>query len=315
MTYLTDLVIKCFAVIGLAVSAYAVSPGCVVPKTSAGGDRVITRFITAPLPRVHEAVADAMQAMGVFPFVNREELVEGERTEERVEALKLPRGDEAIRAEIAPSSQDGKAGTEVRVETKRRSNKKGTPKHVWSSAVLDQTACLVSLLSVDDPLHRPKAAPGDGPEVRLADSVPIAVRARHFFFNTDLKSSQAVTFETAEDIVINDSVAIPAGSFVLASVEQSSDIGAVGKGAKGELRFRYVVLPDGTHLPLRGTADFRGGSINKALVITMAAVLRTNAAAVTGSGFAVPAGTLFYAEVDGEQKFHTSSPTATREKP
>jgi len=44
--------------------------------------------------------------------------MEGERTKERVYALRLPHGDEAIRAELAPLVQEGKAGTQVRVETR-----------------------------------------------------------------------------------------------------------------------------------------------------------------------------------------------------
>jgi hypothetical protein len=318
MTYWTDSIIKCLAFMGVAVSAYGASQDCVVPKTSAGGDPVVSRFIAAPMPRAHEAVADAMQAMGVFLFNNREEFVEGERTEERVGVLKLPHGDEAIRAELSSSNQDGKAGTQVRVETKRRRNQKGAPKHVWSSAVLDQTVCLVSLLSVDDPLHRPKTALADGPEVRLADSVPVAVRSRRFFFNADLKVNQAVPFETAEDIVMNDSVAIPAGSFVMASVVQSSDIGEFGRGAQGQLQFRYLVLPDGAKLPLRGGVDLRGKGANlnkaeKSLVIVGSIAAGADFASGAGSGFAVPAGTLFYAEVAGEQKFRTSRATSVSE--
>lgn len=111
--------------------------------------------------------------------------MEGERAVERIQVLRLPRGDEAIRAMFAALIQDGQAGTQVRVETLRRSNKKGASKHVWSTAVLDQAACLVSLLSLDDPLHRAKIAAADGAEIRVADSTPVPVRSRHFFFKRE----------------------------------------------------------------------------------------------------------------------------------
>jgi len=306
--------------IGCAVAcARAVEPGCAV-STSPGGEQAATRVLAAPLPRAHEVVADAMQAMGVFLFRDTEELVEGERTAERVVALGLPHGDEAIRAELTPLTQGGDARTQVRVETRRGSNKKGTPKHFWSAPVLDQAGCLLGLLSLDDPSHRPKIGPSDGPELHVADATQIAVRSRRFFFDTDLKPQKLVPFETAEDVVINDSLAVAAGSLVMASVGLDSDIGPFGRGAKGELIFRYLVLPDGTRLPLRGFIDLKGKGANlnkleKGLVIASSIASRTDFASGTGSGFAVPAGTLFYTQVDGEQKIHAARARDKGKKP
>ncbi len=295
--------------------ASAAGPGCVVPKTSESGEVLVTRFLPAPLPRAHEAVADAMQALGVFLITDTEQLVAGERTRERIAVLGLAHGDEAIRAELAALSQNGKAGTQVRVETHRGNNKKGAPKHAWSAEVLDQAACLISLLSLDDPLHRPKTGPADGPEVQLGDSTQLAVRSRRFFYESDLKPNKVVAFETAADTVINNWVAIPAGSLVVASVEQASDIGEFDRGAKGQLQFKYLLLPDGTGLALRGVLDLRGkgadfNKLQKGLLVATSVATRLDFVGGTGSGFAVPAGTLFHAEVNGEQKFRVSRASA-----
>jgi len=309
-------------------SADAVERGCVVPKTPAGGERVVTRFLAAPVPRAHEVVADAMQAMGVFLFRDTEELVEGERTDERIAVLALPHGDEAIRAELAPSTEAGKAGTQVRVETRRRNNKKGAPKHAWSAAVLEQAACLLDLLSPDDPLHRAQTGPAEGPPIRVLDATRIAVRSRRFFFATDLKMHKLIPFETVEDVVIDGSVAAPAGSLVMASVEKSSDIGEFDKGAQGQLQFAYAVLPDGTRLKMRGAVDLRGkgadlNKTEKGLLIATSIAARlaspitgaADFASGTGAGFAVPAGTIFYAQVDGNQELHARRAVLTGDKP
>jgi len=306
--------IKCLAILCTAVSAYAATPACVPQAISPGGDPVVTRFIAAPLSRTGEVIADAMQATGVLLFKNTEQSVEGERALERVNVLRLPKGDEAIHAKLTPIVQDGKAGAQVRVETLRRGNKKGTPKHAWSTTVLDQAACLVSLLSLDDPLQRPRISPAEGAEIPVADSIAVPVRSRHFFFNTDLKTNQIVPFETAEDVAINESIVIPAGSLVTASMEEVSDIGEFGRGAKGQIRFKYLVLPDGARLALRGIVDLRGkgadlNKLEKTLLVVGSVATRTDLASGTGSGFAVPAGTLFQAEVDGEQKFRVSRAT------
>jgi hypothetical protein len=305
-------ILKYLAVICTAVSAYAATPACVLPEISPGGDFIVTRFLAAPLPRAREVIADAMQAAGVSLFKNTEQLVEGEKAVERVQVLGLPKGDEAVRAELTPLIQDGKVGTQVRVETLRRSNKKGVPKHAWSAAVLDQAACLVLLLSLDDPSRRPKikTPPADGAEIRVADSTSLPVCSRHFLFNTDLKPNQVVHFETAEDVVIEDSIVIPAGSLVAASMEQSSDIGEYGRGARAQLRFKYLALPDGTRLPLRGIVDLQGKKVSKTAIIVGTVAFGTGVLSVTGGGFAIPAGALFRAEVDGEQKIRVSRATA-----
>lgn len=302
-------------------SAHGVQPGCVPLKISAGGEPVVTRFLAAPLARAHEAVADAMQAAGVFLFRDTEGLIEGERTQERVAVLALPRGDEAIRAELVPSSEAGKPGTQVRVETRRGRNKKGKPKHIWSAAVLEQAGCLLDLMSLDDPIHRTKTEPADGPLIQIADATRVAVRSRRFFFETELKAHKLIPFETSEDLIVDNSVAVPAGSLVMASVGKSNDIGEFGRGAQGQLQFVYAVLPDGTKLPLRGIVDLRGkgnsadlNNAEKSLLIATSIVGPLDLASGTGTGFAVPAGTLFYAEVDGNQKFHARR-AVTSDKP
>jgi hypothetical protein len=298
-------IFECLAVVCAAVSADAATQACALHEISPGGDAVVTRFLPAPLPRAREAIADAMQATGVLLFKNTEQLVEGERAGERINVLRLPKGDEAIRAELSAAIQDGQAATQVRVETVRRGNKKGATKHVWSTAVLNQAACLVSLLSLEDPSSRPKMPQAEGPEIHVADSTSVPVRSRHFFFNTDLKTGKVVPFETAENVVVNDSIVIPAGSLVTASVEQSSDIGEYGRGAKAQLRFKFLLLSDGTQLPLRGIIDLQGKNENKATLVPFA-VIRVGVLSITGTGFAIPAGALFHVEVDGEQKIRVS---------
>lgn len=259
------------------------------------------------MPRAQEVIADAMQAAGVALFKNMDQLIEGERTEERIEVLGLPRGDEAVRAELTPLTQDGKVGTQVRVETLRSNHKKGTPKHAWSATILDQAECLVSLLSLDDPSHRPKIQmpSTDSVEIQVADDTSVPVLSRHFLFNADLKPNQPIPFETAEDLVINGTTVIPSGSLVMASME-AKDIGEYGRGAKGQLQFKFLTLPDGTRLPLRGNVDFQGKKVGKAALIVGTVALGTGVLSVTGSGFAIPAGTRFNAMVDGEQKVRVS---------
>lgn len=302
------MTIRCLALVCVLIRACAAAPPCTPQKIQPGGDALETRFLAAPLPRVREAIADAMQAGGVLLFKVSDQSVEGERADERVKVLGLQAGDEAIHATLDPSNQGGEAGTMARVETLRRANKKGAPKHTWSAAVLEQAACLVSLLSLDDPLHRPTVSLADGVEVQVPDSTPLEVRARHFFFNADVKPNQKIPFETAAPVVVNGSVVIPSGLLVVASMDQSSDIKELGRGAKGQLSFKYLVLPDGTRLPLRGAADLQGKDVSKGLLIAGTVAFGTGVLANTGRGFAIPAGTTMSVQLDGDQKFRITTP-------
>jgi hypothetical protein len=297
------MIVRCLAILCTAVSASATTPVCTQNGITSGGDVLVTGFIAASLPRVHEAVADAMQAAGVSLFRNTDQSVEGERAQDRIIALGLGPGDEAVRSDLTPSTQGAKAGTQVRVETLHGGNKKGLPKHMWSKAVLDQTACLVSMLSLDDPLRRPNLPAADGAEFRIPDSTSLPVRSRHFFFTSDTRPNHIIPFETAEDLVIDGSIVIPAGSLVAAMMDQATDVKEFGRAAKGQLQFKYLVLPDGTRIPLRGIVDLKGRRVNKGEIVAIGVIIgAASAASVTGSGFAIPAGALFHAEVDGQEK-------------
>jgi hypothetical protein len=310
-----DVIIRCLAVVLAAIRTYAAASSCaVLPTILPGGNPVEARLLAAPVPRVREVIADAMQASAVLLFKVNDQSVAGERTPERIKALGLLAGDEAIRATLTASSQDG-AGTRVRVETMRRENKPGVPKHAWSLAVLDQATCLLSLLSLDDPLHRPTLPLAATREVQVPDSMSVTLRARRFFFNTEIKPNLEVPFETAADIVVGDSTAIPKGSLAVASFDGASDVKGFGRGAKGQLRFKHLVLPDGTRLPLRGIVDLQGKSVSKTRLTASAVAIDAalgaasgiaGVASIMGQGFAILAGTAFSAELDGAQTFHVS---------
>lgn len=274
--------------------AAAEPPGCPLEKIQAGGESVVTRFFAASPVRVREVIADSMQAAGVVLFTNNERGIEGERVNERVLALGVPGGEEALTATVEPATADGARGATVSVETRRRGNKKGAPKQRWSAAVVDHAACLLALLSLDDPAHRPHTQLPDEHEIRFADGVPVVVRARRFTFNTDWKPHQPVYFETTGE---GD---LPAGLCVMAEGGLTSDIKELGEGARGALRFQYVVLPDRSRLPLRGDIALRGHSVSEATVAAAIIAFGAIGASLTGRGFAIPAGTLFRVQVAGE---------------
>lgn len=309
----------------VSASAVAVATNSACVAIAPGGELEVSRFFAAPVPRAHEVLADAMQAAGVVFYKNTDDSIEGERVPERIKVLRLPGGDEAIQATLVPATQDGKSGTHVRVETMRRSFKKGAPKQSWSTAVMNHAACLLTLLSVDDPRRRPPVPVVDGTELRVPASTPLVVRSRRFFFNTEVKVGQPITFEISEPVVIEGMTAIPSGSLVVASMQDLSDSKSFGRAAAGHLVFKHVVLPDGTRLPLRGEVDFTGKNTLKKGIAAEAGTLAATAVLVyfggggplgdpllgePGLGFAVPAGTMTTIQFDGEQTLRVSRSSA-----
>lgn len=289
------LVVLLMPLAGLSAQAVNPTPGACT-AISPGGDLVVTHFLAAPVLRVREILADALQAAGVVLFRDTENSIEGERLPDRVKVLRLPGGGEALRATLSAATEDGQSGTEVRVETMRHSFKAGTPKQSWSAAVMSQAVCLSTLLSLDDPRRRPPVPVEDPIKVRVPASTSLEVRSRHFFFSTDLRVGQTVPFETASPVVIDGASVIPTGSFVAATVQHVSDSTSWGHASEGQLLFKFVRLPDGTKLPLRSEVHLTG---------------KSNPFSSSRLDFAVPAGTETTVQFDGEQEVSISRKAAS----
>jgi hypothetical protein len=290
-----------------------------------GGDLVMTRVLPVAFSRAHELIVDAMQANGLVLYRDMEDTIGGERVPERIKSLRLPNGSEAISATLKSVGAGDTSGTEVRVETLRSSFKKGAPKQSWSTAVLDEASCLLRLLSTDDPMRRPLLPAGGGEEITIPANTPLLVRSRRFFFNTDVKLGQNLPFEAGEAVVINGHTVIPKGAAVRTAIQQISDSKSFGRAAQGELIFKYVVMPDGQRLPLRGIVDLTGKTTHLRGVTAEAATVAITVALVAaggggplgnaalgepGLGFAVPAGSSATVEFDGDQKVRLQSTSA-----
>ena len=301
------MMIRYLALLLIIPAARAGEPSCVLPSIMAGGQAMESRFFAASPSRVKEVMADAMQAAGAVLFRVTDQRIEGERVAERIKVLNLSEGDETIVATVEPASRDETVGTTVRVETQRRGKKRGAPKHAWSAGVLDHAGCLLQLLSSEDPSRRAAESPPSGPEVHLNDGTIVELLARRFFFNADLKPNQLIAFETVACVNAGGEITIPRGLLAVAVIDDATDIGALGKGARGELHFKYLILPGGRRLPLRGQVDLRGKGFNKAGLIAATVAIGVGPASITGRGFAIPAGSLFRAELDGEQTLRAPS--------
>lgn len=275
------------------------SRGCSVQSIHPGGQFVESRFFDASPQRTREALEDAMQAIGVLLFESTTAVVRGERVTPRVDVLNLPPGDEALFGHLDATEQDGKAGTLVRVETRRRGGKKGEPKQSWSAAVLNEAACLLStLVGMGDPSARAGGAASDAGaaqqrEVRVPAETAVTLVLRRFVFSTDLRVNQRVLFEVASDVSLGPDTVIRRGAVGVARVKATQDPKG-SSSAKARIEFEFVSAVSGDRIPVRGVATLagRGGTLSD--LWHFAPRDRTE--------FALCAGARFDVTVDGEQR-------------
>jgi hypothetical protein len=276
-------------------------PDCATEFAGPGGKAIATRFFDAPPQRTRETIEDAMQAIGVLLIESTDAVVRGERVDVRVKVLKLPSGDEAVFAHLQATQRDGRPGTLVRVETRRRGGKPGDPKHTWSSAVLDGTAFLLDLLAKEAPAPMAHSPAAGGMELQRDVVIPagtlVPLILRRFVFSNDLRVNQKLAFEVASDVSIGSDVVFRRGALTVARVKMVKD-GGWGGGwgtEKARVEFEFASAAGGGRIPVHAVFNLAGRGAMKRLMSSL--LFRGDFAEA-----ALCAGTRFDVAVDGEQR-------------
>lgn len=242
--------------------AAAEPPECPANKFAAAGNAVESRFFVAPIERVREVVADSMQAIGVLLFEQGDAVLRGERSGDRVRAMRLPGGDEAVISSLEPSEQNGVRGTMVRVETRRRGSKGGSPKQSWSATVLDEAQCLLGLLRTEDPSRQTAPGKQGEREVFLPGGTPVVLVFRRFYYSTDLKVNQRLVLEVVSDVKVGEDIVIPRGAFAVARVKsvREKEEGQWGRSAQALFTVESIALAGGQKIAARHEEQVGGRS-------------------------------------------------------
>ena len=129
-------------------------------------------------------------------------------------------------------------------------------------------AALVALTMMGAPIL--SATRGFADEVSVTDRPAVGLVLLDKLMSGRSHVGDRVHFETLAPVCGRDGrVLVPAGCMAIGRVMRSKGSGMFGK--RGELQFtcEYVILPDGTHVPLMGSRDGGAGTND---VATMAAV-------------------------------------------
>ncbi len=314
------MLLRVLTLVGLILAPGRAQQTCPVHPITANGNFTETRFFAAPITRVREAVADSMQAIGVSLFENSERILSGERRSPLVRDMRLPPGSEAVAAYLEPARNDGAEGTMLRVVTRRPGGGNDDPKRSWSATVIEETGCLLGLLSVADPMQDRvnRAQRAQGPparEVVLPTGTPVLLRMRRFMHVASIMQGKRVTLEVANDVVTGGDIVIPRGALALAKFSSVQDIDRMGQGAKAVLEFEAVYSVSGGKIPVRATESFQGGDIEaKRMSFAPFAYFdptgRQFYSYLQGKGFAIRAGTPFPVATEGNHRIPIySAPT------
>jgi hypothetical protein len=108
-------------------------------------------------------------------------------------------------------------------------------------------------------------------EVVLHEGTPVRMRINRTVSSATATEGDNVDFETLDDIKLNGSVVIPAGSTAMGTVTQAMSKRHMGKGGKLDMNIDYVRMPNGEKLPLRGVENLKGGGHGGAMTGGMVA--------------------------------------------
>ncbi|MHB1459574.1 MAG: hypothetical protein ACYC0V_21905 [Armatimonadota bacterium] len=133
--------------------------------------------------------------------------------------------------------------------------------------------------------------------LKIAEGTPIKLELTRSLTSGKVKTGEAVTYRTREDIIINGEVVIAKGAKGLGKVTVSKRRGMLGKKGKLEFTVESVTAINGVPVPLRTSIENSGKS-NSGAVIASALLLTVFAVFISGRDITIKEGTEIVAYVD-----------------
>jgi len=240
-----------------------------------GGEKEENRFIAAPLDHVKASLVKALPS--VYGRLTKDEgthveaVIDGDlemAQQKGFGSQGMKRGSTGtFHIDFEPETEGGVTGTVVHIRfSKGIVASLGSGR--YATPLADETACLVTLLSADDPVATPSgvslaSAQSTSRAVTLKADTPVRVALANYFYTKDVPKNNSdvkVTLEVVEDVVVESVVVIRKGALVKGEVSGLSKSKSFGRDAS----FRFVVdaatAVDGQEVALSNTAVVRKGT-------------------------------------------------------
>jgi hypothetical protein len=258
----------------------AETPPCGRAIVTVSGAAVDDRFLPAPPAHVKASLLRALPVLGAKPTKEGDLVFEAKSDVDLFKSI-ITRNDQAgmkgIRAgmgamgtfniEMTPGTQNGVAGTRVHVEFHKNAMKGRIGSSNQAMPLLDETACLVGLLSPADPQQNPRgaqtgtSAPQESAVV-LPQGTPVTLLLRDFLYSKDIKNraNEPIVFEVAEDVNVRGVTAIRKGALGTGKFLDAKAARGYRRNANLVFVIEKVTAVDGQSIAVSGATEKSSGA-------------------------------------------------------
>jgi hypothetical protein len=212
-----------------------------------------------------------------------------------------------FRIEMSPETQNGLQGTRLHVEFHKNAMRGRMGNEKYATPLADEVACLVKTLSPVDPTLNPRGGAmlpptsAEARQVTLPEGTPVKLVLRDLIFSKEIdpkSDDKTITFEVAEDVVIDSTVVIRKGALGTGAFTKTLHAKGYGRHAEIEFAIQTATAVDGQTVKLAVTGEkSRGGRKNDTLETAL--MLPTLGWLVKGNETMIRAGTVYDVEVAG----------------
>ena len=304
-------------------SVHAQSPPCGIAIIRAEDGNVDERFIAATQEQVKDALLKALPALAAKVAKDDNEFHITAMPDKQLFLILFRRNkDSGVRGltaglsplgkfsiEIRDANHDGMRGSVLHIEVHKRRLALGG--RSLAHPLADETACLVKLLSPNNPATNPRGLESSEARQRrtvtLPEGMPLKVLLPAPLYSKNLAKSavgQTVQLEAAEDLVVDGVVLVCRGALATGHFTEVKKPQGYGRHAEVEFVFDAVTAVDGQRLAISGPHEkARGG--RKDDTIYTALNLPVVGELIKGNEAFIRAGTTYDVEVSGSHTIQT----------
>ncbi len=104
--------------------------------------------------------------------------------------------------------------------------------------------------------------------VTLKSGTPIEIQSTKTIYAREVEVGDLVKFRVVNDVKISGKVAVPSGTIVDGRVTEAKKSSIAGTKGRLAIDFRYLIMEDGTQVPLAGNVRVAGKNRTPLAVIT-----------------------------------------------
>jgi len=310
----------CFVVVLGSTAALAQTPPCGRAAVGAEGLAVEERFLTASPEHVRFCLIKALPAVSAKVHSEDATTLDA-KTDLDMAKSRMQRNKESgakvkmgamgtFKAEFKPATEAGREGTRLKIEFHKNAFKGHVGSSSMATPLMEETACLVGILSPADPVQNPRGLgpgsnAGEKRRVILPEGTPLNVLLRESLYSKTAKKrgkDQPIMFEVASDVQIDSAVVIRRGALGAGSFLKTKGAGGYGRSAELQFLVDTVTAADGQTVKVSSTLEKSRGARKSSTAKQVAEVATWRAWGFLDKGVeaVVRAGTSFEVETAGE---------------